>query len=758
MKDILWFDEINKDDIGAVGGKGANLGAMVSEGFPIPSGYVITSEVYFKFIKNTEIKAKIQDILAGLDVGNTDELQNASDRIMELFLSREVSKESEERFFEAFNKLKDDEDELNVAVRSSATAEDLPEASFAGQQETYLGVDEDNYIEAIMKCWSSLFTARSIYYREKNNFSHMNVGIAVIVQKLIDADVAGVAFSRHPSSGENKIMIEAGFGLGETVVSGSITPDDYVVNPDGWKIENKKISEQEFKVVRSGNQSKKVDVPKDERNKQKLPDETIIELAKIVKKIENFYNEGQDIEWAYSNKLYILQSRPITTISEEKETAESKSTSESAAPILKGLAASPGVGAGTAKFIKDASELSKITDDDVLITTMTTPDMVPAMKRAQAIITDEGGMTSHAAIVSRELGIPCVVGTGKATKILEDHQEVTVDGSKGAIYKGRQMNMLEEETERKAGEKVARSTITTGTNLYVNLSSPESASEVAKQNIDGVGLLRAEFIAAQIGSHPQKMIQEGKKKEWINQLANGIKSVASAFSPKPVIYRTLDFKTNEYKELPGGEVEPEENNPMLGFRGCYRNIKHREVFEMELSAIKKVREEYDLKNLYVMLPFVRTESELKTAIKIMNQNGLERNKDFKLLIMVEVPSTVFLIDDFLEHVDGVSIGSNDLTQLTLGVDRDNQNLSELFDERDPAVLKALETVIKACREKNKTVSICGQAPSVYESIVEFLVEHGITSISVNPDAIEKTRRLIAKVEKRFLLNKMRELT
>ncbi len=494
-----------------------------------------------------------------------------------------------------------------------------------------------------------------------------------------------------------------------------------------------------------------------EGNKQKLSDDNILKLAKIGKNIEKFYdNEGQDMEWAYSDKLYILQSRPITTIPEKQEkTRESKSTN--AEVILKGLAASPGIGAGTVKLIEDASQLDKIANNDILVTTMTTPDMVPAMKKAEAIVTNEGGMTSHAAIVSRELGIPCTVGTGEATKKLKEEDEITVDGKRGVVYKGIQKDMLEEHTKKESHEKVARSAIITGTNLYVNLSSPDSAETVAKRNIDGVGLFRAEFIAAQIGIHPQKALKEGKGEDWSDQLAEGIEKVAAAFDPKPVVYRTLDFKTNEYRELPGGEeAEPEENNPMLGFRGCHRNVKSKGVFELELRAIKKVRDKFDHKNLHVMLPFVRTEWEVKKAIEIMEKNGLERNKDFKLWIMVEVPSTVFLIDNFLKYVDGVSIGSNDLTQLTLGVDRDNQNLSELFDERDPAVLKALEMVIKGCKRNEKTVSICGQAPSVYEEIVEFLVKHGITSISVNPDRIEPTRRLIARVEKRFLMNQLRE--
>lgn len=506
MKDILWFEEISKKDIAAVGGKGANLGAMVNKDFPIPPGYVITSEVYRDFITDVDIKNQIKSILSNLDVEDTEKLQEASKKIKELFLNHEISKELSEKLLSAFNELKNDR-ELYVAVRSSATAEDLPEASFAGQQETYLGVDEENYIDAVMKCWASLFTARSIYYRENNDFNHMDVAIAVIVQKLIDAEVAGVAFSKHPSTGANEVMIEAGYGLGETVVSGSITPDDYIVDPEEWKIKDKKISNQEFKVIRSGNKAKEVEIPKDERDLQKLPDEKIIKLAKIVKDIEDFYDQGQDIEWAYSNNtLYILQSRPITTISKKKVNSEpsSQKGGNSGKILLRGLAASPGVAGGTVKHIKDASELSKITKEDVLITSMTTPDMVPAMKRAQAIITDEGGMTSHAAIVSRELGIPCVVGTGEATEILEDTQEVTVDGKKGVVYEGIQEEMVEQETERKEGEKIARTTIVTATNLYVNLSSPESAESVAKRNVDGVGLFRAEFIAAQIGQHPKK--------------------------------------------------------------------------------------------------------------------------------------------------------------------------------------------------------------------------------------------------------------
>lgn len=758
LSDILWFEDIGNEDLDLVGGKGLNLGKMVSQEFPIPPGFVISSKVYYDFIDATGMKKRIKSLLEEINPENTEKLQETSKKIRQLFLNTEIPERFVDLIKKPFERLKEIKNNLHVAVRSSATAEDLPEASFAGQQDTYLGVDEENYLESVLKCWASLFTARAIYYRENNGFGHLEIGIAVIIQLLIDSYVSGVLFTRHPSTGEDKVVIEAGFGLGEAIVSGSITPDTYLVNPSKWEIENKKISTQAFKIVRKNNDTKEIDLSEKEGSKQKLPDEKIIKLAKLSKKIEDYYDEGQDIEWAFDNKLYIVQSRPITTIRESKKnmTETTTETTENK-EIIKGLSASPGTNSGRVKIIKNASELSKIEKTDVLVTTMTTPDMVPAMKRARAIITDEGGMTSHAAIVSRELGIPCVVGTTNATKKLEENMEITVDGKRGIVYKGILQDLLKEEEEKKQSEKLGRSIIITGTKLYVNLSSPDAAQEVAKRNVDGVGLFRAEFIAAQIGIHPQKAIKEGKGEKWSNELAEGINHVASAFNPNPVIYRTLDFKTNEYRELPGGEIEPEENNPMLGYRGCHRNITTEEVFKLELRAIKKVREEYDNKNLHVMLPFVRTTWELKKAIEIMSENDLERNKDFQIWMMVEVPSTVFLIEEFLEYIDGVSIGSNDLTQLVLGVDRDNQNLSELFDERNPAVLKALELVIEVCRDKNKTVSICGQAPSVYEEIVEFLVEKGITSISVNPDTIEKTRKLISRVEKKFMLEKLRKL-
>ena len=754
MVEVLWFEDITEDDLNHVGGKGLNLGLMVKKDFPIPPGFVITADTYFKFIEEARIKSKIKQILTGIQIEKTQELQMAANKIKELILEEDLTDDLKNNFLKEFDRLKGESEELYVAVRSSATAEDLPKASFAGQQDTYLGVDRNNYLDAVKKCWASLFTARAIYYRENNNFDHMKVGIAVIVQKLVESEISGVAFTRHPSTGNNELIIEAGFGLGEAVVSGSITPDSYEIDPENWSIKQKEISKQSFKIVREGNNTREIEIPKNKRDKQKLSDNNIIELAKICKKIEKFYDKPQDLEWAYSDKLFIVQSRPITTIGSKDNSKEEEISGNI---LLKGLAASPGIGNGPVKIIKDASELSKIKKENILVTTMTTPDMVPGMKRSAGIVTDEGGMTSHAAIVSRELGVPCIVGTSDATEVLNDGDQITIDGTQGIIYEGTVSELVEKQKDEKKRKDKGKGMVITGTKVYVNLSSPDAAEQVAKRNVDGVGLFRAEFIAAQVGFHPNKAIEQGRKGEWIDKISNGIKKVASAFNPRPVIYRTLDFKTNEYRALPGGKkYEPKENNPMIGYRGCFRNINDREVFEMELEAIKKVRNKFNLKNLFVMIPFVRSINELEKVVQIMKQNGLERNKDFQLWIMAEVPSTVLLIDEFLEYVDGVSIGSNDLTQLILGVDRDNENLSELFDERDPAVLKGLKLIIDACNKKKKTVSICGQAPSVYEEVVIFLVKNGVTSVSVNPDTIETTREMIAKTERKLILDNIRK--
>ncbi len=756
MKDVMWFSELSKENVAEVGGKGANLGEMFQNGFPIPNGFCTTSGAYFKHLEKNHIKEKIAEILKETDINDHEQLVKASEKIKELILQSPIPKEVEKAIREAYKRLNEiGGREEYVAVRSSATAEDLPNASFAGQQSTFLNVKgADAVVEAVKKCWASLFEPRAIFYREENGFDHMKVALAAVVQKMVQSEKAGVVFTVDPLSQDPNIMsIEAAYGLGEVVVSGKITPDTYKVDKRTFEIVDKKISKQPWMIVRVNGKNQHVEIKEEARGLQKLSDSEIKELAKVCKKIEDHYRFPQDIEYAFEGgNLYIVQSRPITTLKKEAKIKQ-KSAKKEGKVLLQGLGASPGLGMGRVRIIKSAKEISKMQSGEVLVTEMTTPDFVPAMKKAAAIITDTGGMTSHAAIVSRELGVPCVVGTGEATKLLKDGMEVTVDGERGLVYEGFVTG------EEKEVKKVVAQTVSapiTGTKIYVNLADVEQAEKIAKYPVDGVGLLRAEFMLAQIGEHPKKVIEEGREKEYVERLAEGLRRFAAAFYPRPVVYRATDFKTNEYRNLKGGEkYEPHEENPMIGYRGASRYAREPDVFRMELEAIKKVREEFKLKNLWLMIPFVRTVEELREIKGMVREAGLFK-RDFKLWIMVEVPSTVFLIDEFCEEgIDGVSIGTNDLTQLILGIDRDNRELARDFDERNEAVLRAIRHVIERCNKHGVTVSLCGQAPSVYPEFAEKLVEFGITSISVNPDAVERTRRIVASAEKRMLLKHVR---
>ncbi len=773
---VKWFSEINKEDIPIAGGKGANLGEMYQAGFPVPPGFIVTANAYWKFLLDTGLKEEIDEKLRQLNVDNTDELQRVAKEIQKAIVEEDVPEEIAQEIKESYDKMKvgDYTKEVNtettelikswrdapyVAVRSSATAEDLPNASFAGQQETYLNIKGANeVVKSTKMCWASLFTARAIYYRQKNNFPHMKVKIAVVIQKMVNSEKSGVAFSVNPSNGNrDEIVIEAGYGLGEAIVQGEINPDLYIVDKKSLEIRKKEIKKQERKLVRTETRNVEwVKVPEGEQEEQVLSDYDIIKLAKIVRQIEEHYDKPQDIEWAYERKkIYITQSRPITTldkISKEEVSDEVKKNEE---VILHGLGASPGVATGRVVKIFDINELDKIKEGDILVTKMTDPNMVPAMKKAAGIITDEGGMTCHAAIVSRELGTPCIVGTEKATSVLNDGEIITMDATNGVVYRGKSEEILAVKEEKEEVSTTYKRTIITGTEIHVNLSTPELAEKVAKKHVDGVGLLRAEFIAAELNMHPTAMLKQGKEQEFIDKFAEGIAKVARLFNPRPVTYRTLDFKTNEYRNLPGGEeYEPEERNPMIGWRGASRYVskEYIDTFKMELKAIKKVREEFGLTNVEVMIPFVRTIWELKEVLKILEDEGIQK-KGIKVGIMVEVPSTVILIDKFCElGIDFISIGSNDLTQLILGVDRDNGKLGEWFDERNEAVLRALERVIRICKKYGVKTSICGQAPSVYPEITKFLVEHGIDKISVNPDVIDRTRELVAQIEHKLLLD------
>jgi len=768
MVNIKWFENIKKDDLLLTGGKGLNLGLMTEAGFPVPPGFAVTTEAYFKHLDENNLRGPISRILDGLDVNDSEALNKASAEIKKLIIDGRIPRDLQKDIVDAYRKLNERIGrEVFVAVRSSASAEDLPTASFAGQQSTYLNIfGEKEVVKAVKDCWASLFEPRAIFYRVQNNFEHMKVGLSAVVQMMVQSEKAGVVFTVDPMTQDrNIISIEGAYGLGEVVVSGSVTPDTYLVDKNNFKIVKKNIVKQPWMLVKIEGKNKHAEIKEEMQGNQKLSDLEIKDLAKICAKIEQHYAFPQDIEYAFEKgNLYIVQSRPITTLTEEEkpegEKMKAKSASE-AEKLLQGLGASPGIGVGPVKIIKSAKEIKRMEGGEILVTEMTTPDFVPAMKKAAAIVTDTGGMTSHAAIVSRELGVPCIVGTQEATKILKEGTTVSVDGTHGIVYEG--MISAPKSAKKEGGAPVGAAgqyAPITGTKIYVNLADVDQTERVAALPADGVGLLRAEFMIAGMGEHPRKMLEEGREQEFIDRLADDLRKFAGAFYPRPVVYRATDFKTNEYRNLDGGDkYEPHEENPMMGYRGASRYVKDPDVFKMELKAIKKVRDEYNLRNLWLMIPFVRKIGELRAIKQFMHEVGIYRTRDFKLWIMVEVPSTVFLIDRFCEEgIDGVSVGTNDLTQLILGLDRDNATIAREFDERNEAIIRALKRVISTCNEHGITCSLCGQAPSVYPEFAEKLVEFGITSISVNPDAIGRTRRIVQSAEQKIMLKKLSKLT
>lgn len=753
MQDIVWFSEVDKDDGALVGGKGANLGELYNLDVSIPNGFIVTSEAYFKNLKDSGTLDRIRGILYGLDIENPTLLQSKALACQEEIKKIELDEELERKLYEYYKKLSGPKD-VYVAVRSSATAEDLPEASFAGQQSTFLNVrGNGNLKKALLEAWASLFEARAIFYREEKKFDHFKVGIAIPVQKMVQSEVSGVMFTVDPvTASKDTIIIEAVWGLGELIVSGQATPDHYEVVKGSFEIKNRLIVAQKEQLVKKDEGNKLIKVSKAFQKTQKLPDEKIVELAKMGAKIEKHYFFPQDLEWAYEDKtLYIVQTRPVTTIkkvlSEKKELGEQKIAS-SAKVLLQGAPASPVIGAGKVVIIKSPKELGRVSKGDVLVTEMTNPDYVPAMRRAIAIVTDRGGRTSHAAIVSRELGIACVVGTSVATKTLKNGQAVTVDGAKGVVYEGILGTAKRQIEEDLKAKKFSHHK--TATHVYVNLAEPDLARDIAKKNVDGVGLLRAEFMLAQIGTHPKTFIKEGKGEQFIDTLAEGLINFGSAFGQRPVIYRASDLKSNEYRNLKGGDkFEPTESNPMLGYRGAFRYIRDPDVFKLELSAIKKARAHH--KNIHLMIPFIRSPHELASVKNIVTESGLLPDKSFKFWMMVEIPTNVILLEDFIKvGVDGLSIGSNDLTMLVLGTDRDNEEVAGEFNELDPSVLWALEKIVKTAARYNVTCSICGQAPSVYPELTKKLVSWGITSISVNPDVVDSTRTIIYEAEQDLL--------
>jgi len=770
MPNILWFKDISKNDISIVGGKGANLGEMYNINLPVPPGFCITVDAYKKFLQHTGIDEPIYKLLNSLDVENQESLNQASEKVQDLILESEIPNDIKKDITYAYNNLnvdmeifklatketidliKSGRDLPYVAVRSSATAEDTAEASFAGQNVTYLNIKgSEEVIKAVRKCWASLFTPRSIYYRVKNNFPHDKVFISVIIQKMVNSSSSGVVFTINPSTNnENEIVIEAGFGLGEAVVSGSITPDEYIVDKSTTQIKEKKINKQEWLLTRDINLGKtiKKTIFNSEQEKQKINDADIIKLARYAKQIEDHYKSQQDIEYAIeNNKIYIVQSRPVTALKITKEVSQDFKDKE---VILQGLAASPHIGSGPVKIVNNINDLVKIQKGDVLVAKMTNPDYVTAMKKVNGIITDEGGTTCHASIVGRELGVPVVVGTQNATKILKENEIVTVDGINGKVYKGKLE--ISQPIEK---ENIIEENIETVTEVKVNIDMPDLLEQAIATNADGVGLLRCEFMLSKNKEHPSYLIKNGRKDELVNILYNDIIKIAQAFKNKPVWYRTSDFRTDEYKDLIGGSEEPIEENPMLGWHGIRRSLDEPQFLKAEFEAIKKVHDS-GYTNVGVMLPMVISVDEIKKAKELLNEIGLEPLEEIEFGIMIETPSSVQIIKEICEEgIDFISIGSNDLTQFTLALDRNNAKVQDLFSELHPAVLKQIAHVIKTCREYNVETSICGQAGS-NEEMAEFLVKSGIDSISANIDAVSKIKRTVAKVEKKLLLGVARK--
>ncbi|WP_042683207.1 phosphoenolpyruvate synthase [Anaerosalibacter massiliensis] len=780
-KYIKWFNEIDKNDIPIVGGKGANLGELTQRGVDVPPGFCITAGAYADFIKLSKLEDKIKEKIDKLDVEDSSELQKRAAEVRKLINNSEIPKEIKDEIVNAYKEFSEKLkiENPNVAIRSSATAEDLPEASFAGQQDTYLHISgEEEVLNFARKCWASLWTARAIYYREEQGFNHFEVALSVVVQKMINSEKSGVMFTANPvNSNKDEMMINASWGLGEAVVSGSVTPDEYIVDKNNNKILEKHIAEKTTMIIKSKDEVGTVEVRVGEHlgfekiNGQCLTDKEILKLTDNGMKIENMYGSNQDIEWAFdeeTKELYILQSRPITTLNNGGE-SKSMVEKEELKSLVRGLAASPGIASGKVKNIKNIDEISRVEDGDVLVTIMTNPDMVPAMRRASAVVTDEGGRTCHAAIVSRELGIPCIVGAKTASEVLKEEMEITVDATRGVVYEG---IVLQEEQKEESETNSESAVISedlihqlapiTATKIYMNLGEPSIIGRYKNLPFDGIGLMRTEFIFTNmIGAHPMYLVKTGQGDLLIDKMAEGITAVAQEIYPKPIVVRLSDFRTNEFRGLKGGdEVEPIENNPMIGWRGVSRYIspEYEEGFRLECRAMKKVREEYGLTNVWAMLPFVRTTWELKKVKEIMAEEGLVQDNSFKLWIMAEVPSVVFEAEEFAQLVDGFSIGSNDLTQLVMGADRDSGILNNMgyFDERNEAVKRAISILIKAAHKYGKTISICGQGPSQYPEFAEFLVQEGIDSMSVNPDTVAYTRRLVAGVEQRMILKKLRE--
>lgn len=758
---VRTLSELSKEDVSYAGGKGANLGELVAAGLPVPDGFVVGAPAYAAFADETGLRERLTAGLADLDADDTEALEALSDEVRAPVESEPMPAPLRDAIAAAYERLSPGSD-APVAVRSSATAEDIASASFAGMNETFLHIGGvDDLIDAIRRCWGSLFGARTIFYRAKRGLPQAEMDIAVVVQLQIPSTRAGVMFTVDPASGRrDRLVIEGSFGLGEAVVSGSVSPDRYVLDKGSFALVMREVHEKELVIEAAADGSGTVTraTTDQESSAPVLSDDEVHVLGELGMRMEEHYGSPQDTEWAFDveGNPWVLQSRPVTTL---PASSDGKGSAAEGQPIVRGLGAAPGIGVGVVRVVPSLAEVGTFEDGEVLVAHMTSPDWVPLMRRAAAIVTDSGGMTCHAAIVSRELGIPCLVGTGDATSKLRDGELVTVDAKRGTVVEGAAHAAAPEPAA--SGRAVGGVPETTGTRLLVNLSEPSQVERAAALDADGVGLVRAELMILEAlgGVHPRRLIEEDRTSDFVDAMADALLTFASGFAPRPVTYRTIDFRTNEFRGLDGGDrFEPAEANPMIGYRGALRYTREPDLLRLELDAISRV---YDAgyTNLHVMLPFVRTVDELRICRGLIADAGLLDRPGFELWIMAEVPSVLFNLEEYAAlGIAGISVGSNDLTQLMLGADRDSEVLADVFDERDPAVVRYLSELIPRARGLGLRTSICGQAPSVHPEYAEILVRAGIDAISVNMDAVDHARRLVGSAERRLLLEAARERT